>query len=132
MLSAQELEPPVDLQEAAGRLEAADSKSLGLFALGLDDNRTTFLPGQRVEGQLSLSLRQPALVQLLRIRFTGFISTHVHRKDKNLIDSSSTATLFKDLQTCIGTSSAPNIRPVFSLVLYCMSISLVKHINFPC
>lgn len=78
------------------------NKSLTLFELGLDDNKSIYLPGQRVDGQLSISLSQDCPVQLLRIRFTGFISTHLFRSESTLVDSPSTATLFKDLQTCIG------------------------------
>ncbi|KAJ3387021.1 hypothetical protein HDU92_002166 [Lobulomyces angularis] len=78
-----------------------DDDALTMFELGIDNERTIFLPGQSLDGQISLSLSSPVEVTLLRIRFTGFISTHNY-KSESLNENNSTATLFKDLQTCVG------------------------------
>lgn len=47
------------------------------FAILLDHARTIFMPGQKVEGHLVLSLAAPCDVKLLRIRFCGIVQTQV-------------------------------------------------------
>ena len=77
-------------------------KSCSLFELGLEDNKTTFLPGQRVAGQLALKLTRETSVQLLRIRFIGYISSN-KKQSIEFYESSETAMLFNDVVVLHGS-----------------------------
>jgi hypothetical protein len=54
------------------------------FEIHMDDNRNLFIPGQKVEGHISLLLGQSTKVQRLRIRFYGKVITHLHRTEEGL------------------------------------------------
>ncbi|KAJ3096652.1 Arrestin domain-containing protein 4 [Phlyctochytrium planicorne] len=76
---------------------------ISLFEIGLDDNRTIFLPGQRLEGHVCLNVTEPITVRILRVRFSGTVSTRLSRKEHSLSSGSSTTVLFKELQTMLGS-----------------------------
>ncbi|KAJ3120422.1 Arrestin domain-containing protein 4 [Nowakowskiella sp. JEL0407] len=75
------------------------------FSVYLDNNRTVFLPGQRIEGSARVHLTEPVKVKLLRMRFTGYICTSPHKGDTELLSkSSSFLTIFKELHTAVGSA----------------------------
>ncbi|TPX36925.1 hypothetical protein SmJEL517_g00938 [Synchytrium microbalum] len=75
------------------------------FSLEMDDNRTVFLPGQRVEGHVALNLLGSAEVRILQIRFTGYILTRLYKTDTNISAHSASITLFRDVQAMIAAPS---------------------------
>ncbi|KND02924.1 uncharacterized protein SPPG_02005 [Spizellomyces punctatus DAOM BR117] len=90
------------------------SKSLLDFSLHLDENRTIFTPGQKVEGHLLVSFSIPSEVKLLRIRFTGVVQTQLYKSDNSSLTSqnTSTVTLFKEIQTFCGSAVPGEIPEV--------------------
>lgn len=56
---------------------------LSQFDVQLADNKTTFLPGQRIEGFVSVKLNTPFDIRLLRVRFCGVVATHLQKADKS-------------------------------------------------
>lgn len=109
--SALSLSPPGPSNAVPGPTEASASlppvqgKTLELFTLSLDDGKTIYLPGQRVEGTLSLSFSTPTPVKLLRVRITGLIGTQMTKNDVSLSNHLSSLILFKDLANLGGTGT---------------------------
>ena len=84
-------------------------KFVKLFEVQLDNNRTIYIPGQRVEGHVALTLAQPLLVKMLRIRFTGKVVTNLYKKDY-MVNESSSITMFKNHDFLVGDSTR---KPIF-------------------
>jgi hypothetical protein len=74
---------------------------LAHFEIEMDNERTCFIPGQRVEGIVSLILNEPAQVFRIRIRFYGKTITNLH-KNPGIMNESSTVTMFKDYSYLLG------------------------------
>ncbi|KAI9008399.1 hypothetical protein BC832DRAFT_423010 [Gaertneriomyces semiglobifer] len=66
------------------------------------ENRTIFMPGQKVEGHLILSASHTVDIKLLRIRFSGIVQAQLYKNDTS--QNVSTMTLFKEIQTFIGSA----------------------------
>ncbi|KAJ3180145.1 Arrestin domain-containing protein 1 [Gaertneriomyces sp. JEL0708] len=66
------------------------------------ENRTIFMPGQKVEGHLILSASHAVDIKLLRIRFSGIVQAQLYKNDTS--QNVSTMTLFKEIQTYIGSA----------------------------
>ncbi len=49
------------------------------FEIHLDDNRTLFLPGQKIEGHVALKMDDELVVTTLKIRFTGKVITYLQK-----------------------------------------------------
>ncbi|TPX58157.1 hypothetical protein SpCBS45565_g08062 [Spizellomyces sp. 'palustris'] len=100
------LNPAMNGAEGAERQRRKKTtKSLLDFSLHLDENRTIFTPGQKVEGHLLVSFSVPSEVKLLRIRFTGVVQTQLYKSDNSLTSqNTSTVTLFKEIQTFCGSA----------------------------
>ncbi|KAJ3213817.1 hypothetical protein HDU67_002411 [Dinochytrium kinnereticum] len=77
-------------------------KTVSQFDIGLDNNRTTFVPGQRIEGHVSLTLTEHTPIRMLRLRFLGKVTTRTSRKEHFLSSASSVNVFFKELQTILG------------------------------
>jgi hypothetical protein len=82
------------------------------FTVTLDNSRTIYLPGQRVEGVVSISFKRPTSVRLLRVRISGHISTQLSKHDVSPTNVLSLMTLFKDICNLgeTGTSENPLIE----------------------
>ncbi|KAJ3324421.1 Coiled-coil domain-containing protein 17 [Boothiomyces sp. JEL0866] len=73
-----------------------------VFELQFDNQRTLFLPGQKVEGFVSLKLGAKTNITLLRVRFTGKVITHLQKGNAGISNENSTITMFKDFTNLIG------------------------------
>ncbi|KAI8811430.1 hypothetical protein BJ742DRAFT_674812, partial [Cladochytrium replicatum] len=84
------------------------TKTVTRFDLQVEGNKTVFLPGEHVDGQITLSLCAATDVKLVRVRFAGYI---VANKRRQVVPSDTTATIFKELHTYIGSdvSSDPQV-----------------------
>ncbi|KAJ3329315.1 Arrestin domain-containing protein 4 [Blyttiomyces sp. JEL0837] len=96
---------------------------VSLFKIALDGNRTIFMPGQRVE--------VPAITRLLRVRFTGTVSTRVYKDEHTMMNTTSSVILFKEMTTLSGSLNVqdPNevLQPgeyVFPFTFRMPSVSL--------
>jgi hypothetical protein len=83
--------------------------SISNFEIQLADNRTVWIPGQRLEGFIALTTTKPIEVQLLRVRFVGKVATFLTKSeakylanDFSITNESSTVTLFKDFTNLVG------------------------------
>jgi hypothetical protein len=83
--------------------------SITNFEIQLADNRTVWIPGQRLEGFIALTTTKPIEVQLLRVRFVGKVATFLTKSeakylpnDFSITNESSTITLFKDFTNLVG------------------------------
>lgn len=63
-----------------------------VFEIHFDDNRTTFVPGQKIEGFIVFNVLERVKLSTLKIKFTGIIST----KNEGLTNETSTITMFKE------------------------------------
>ncbi|KAL2913972.1 hypothetical protein HK105_206563 [Polyrhizophydium stewartii] len=119
--SPPEAAQPPNILRAARHLSrrAASSTSLGAaflkqqqnallgFTVQLDDNKTTFVPGQRIEGHVALSLQLPCEVKLLRVRFTGCVVTHIQkRRSGSSNDHNSAFYIFKEIYNLLGSGQS--------------------------
>ncbi|KAH6602628.1 hypothetical protein BASA61_000961 [Batrachochytrium salamandrivorans] len=96
------------------RASLARQPSIESFSIHLDEDRTTFLPGQRIDGHVRLSLTHLCKIKLLRVRFTGLIVTHTQKRrngKSNSNDQQSVVFLFREIFNHIG-STQPNDSPV--------------------
>ncbi|KAI8588868.1 hypothetical protein BDZ88DRAFT_396686 [Geranomyces variabilis] len=74
------------------------------FAIEVDDDKTTFMPGQQIKGRVVLALEDMCSIKLLRIRFSGIVQTQLYKTETSVTNqNTSTITLFKELETFIGT-----------------------------
>ncbi|KAJ3261339.1 Arrestin domain-containing protein 4 [Boothiomyces macroporosus] len=73
-----------------------------VFELQFDNQRTLFLPGQKVEGFVNLQLSAPTNITLLRARITGKVTTHLQKGNAGISNENSTITMFKDFNNLIG------------------------------
>ena len=78
------------------------------FTVTLDNSRTIYLPGQRVEGVVSISFKHPTAVRLLRVRISGHISTQLSKHDVSPTNVLSLMTLFKDVCNLGETGTSEN------------------------
>jgi hypothetical protein len=87
--------------------------SITNFEIQLDNNRTCFIPGQKVEGFISLDISKPILVELLRVRIVGKVSTFLSsnggdsQNELSIVNETSTLTLFKDFTNLVGDLTDP-------------------------
>jgi hypothetical protein len=72
------------------------------FNIHLDNNRTIFIPGQKVEGHLSLILNSPIKVHFIKVKFTGKVLTKAQQYEKVITNETSSITLFKDNTNVLG------------------------------
>ncbi|KAJ3087655.1 hypothetical protein HDU96_004406, partial [Phlyctochytrium bullatum] len=77
-------------------------KKIAQFVVGFDNNRTIFMPGQRVEGHVSLSLNEPIVVRILRLRFAGTVMTRTSKNENSISAATTTTVIFKELSTVLG------------------------------
>ncbi|KAI8852364.1 hypothetical protein BC829DRAFT_440786 [Chytridium lagenaria] len=99
------------LQFVTDRLRRS-RKRISQFEIGLDDNRTIFMPGQRIDGYVSLRVVQPIIVRILRLRFSGTVTTRMSRKENSISSASSTTVIFKELQTVLGSAGEEERIPL--------------------
>ena len=79
--------------------------SLEMFTIELDNNRTIYLPGQRIEGHVGLSFNLPTKVKLIRVRVSGIICTQVYKNSSAAGNQLSSMVLFKDYVNLGGTGN---------------------------
>ena len=84
-------------------------KFVKMLELQLDNNRTIYIPGQKVEGHVALALSRPLIVKYLKIRFQGKVVTNLYKKDL-IVNESSSVTMFKNHEYLLGDSTN---KPVF-------------------
>ncbi|RKO82865.1 hypothetical protein BDK51DRAFT_15298, partial [Blyttiomyces helicus] len=72
-------------------------------------------------GHVALDFTVPSYVKLVRVRFSGYVQTHMYKGEVGLSgQNTSTVTLFKDIQTLLGTNgiaSEPVLLPTGVLAL---------------
>ncbi|KAJ3276247.1 hypothetical protein HDV01_005695 [Terramyces sp. JEL0728] len=85
--------------------------AVGVFELQFDNQRTLFLPGQKVEGFVNLNLTANTNITLLRVRLTGKVVTHLQKGNAGLSNENSTITMFKDFTNLVGDGNM-NTMPV--------------------
>ena len=78
----EETQPDRSLFRLHGRSRSSSAAKnvVTAFELQLDQNKTTFLPGQRIDGHVGLSISSECSVKLLRVRFSGLISTYTNKR----------------------------------------------------
>jgi len=81
-------------------------KGISQFEIHIDNERTTFLPGQKVEGYVALKLDEPLALSTLKIRFTGKVSTYLQRNNSGIANEHSTVTMFKELTNLLLDNGA--------------------------
>jgi Arrestin (or S-antigen), N-terminal domain len=85
-------------------------KGISRFEIHIENDRTTFLPGQKVEGFIALKLDEEMALSTLKIRFTGKVITYLQRTNSGIANENSTVTMFKDftnfLEGVVPTLSA--------------------------
>lgn len=98
--------PSTASNRSLSSLFAAKNKpSLELFNIELDNNRTIYLPGQRIEGHVAVSFSELTMVKLLRVRVSGSISTQVYKNSSSSGNQLSCMTLFKDYVNLGGSGN---------------------------
>lgn len=78
---------------------------LELFNIELDNNRTIYLPGQRIEGHVAIGFSSSTRVKLIRVRVSGTISTQVYKNSSAAGNQLSSMVLFKDYVNLGGTGN---------------------------
>lgn len=78
---------------------------LEIFNLELDNNRTIYLPGQRIEGHVSVGFNELTKVKLIRVRVSGSIITQVYKNSSASGNQLSSMVLFKDYVNLGGTGN---------------------------
>lgn len=83
-------------------------KQVTQFEVHFDNERTLFIPGQKIEGYVALALNSSLDINHLRIRFYGKVVTHLHKSDDGyallirIANENSTITMFKDFNDLVG------------------------------
>ncbi|KAJ3209388.1 hypothetical protein HDU67_006214 [Dinochytrium kinnereticum] len=96
--------PPMNPPIPAYRRIGHGRKRITQFEIGFDNNRTIFMPGQRIEGHVFLTVKERVVIRILRLRFSGSISTRMSRKENSMTSGSTTTVLFKELMTVLGAA----------------------------
>ena len=52
------------------------------FEIHFDDNRTIFIPGQKIEGYIVLTVTETVRLSILKIKFNGLISTYLAKNNE--------------------------------------------------
>lgn len=52
------------------------------FEIHFDDNRTIFIPGQKIEGYIVLNVTETVRLSVLKVKFTGLISTYLAKNNE--------------------------------------------------
>ncbi|XJO78665.1 hypothetical protein BDV3_003070 [Batrachochytrium dendrobatidis] len=112
----EETQPDRSLFRLHGRSRSSSAAKnvVTAFELQLDQNKTTFLPGQRIDGHVGLSISSECSVKLLRVRFSGLISTYTNKRKNrkpNTDDQQSIVFLFREIFNHLG-SGQPGHPPV--------------------
>ncbi|KAJ1529012.1 hypothetical protein HK096_009718, partial [Nowakowskiella sp. JEL0078] len=89
-------------------------KVITKFCIELNNNRTVFLPGQKVEGNAKLHLSTSVKLKLIRLRFSGSVLSSLCKDTSSLSRSTSFLTIFKDMLTVLGSAvlSDPEVEIV--------------------
>ena len=93
--------------------------------LQIDNDKTTFLPGQRIQGHISIN---PATVKLLRVKFTGTVSTCISRTE-----STQAICLFKEIFNLLQDTrlEQEQVYPfMFRIPPTCLPCSFTVHYSF--
>ncbi|KAH6571852.1 hypothetical protein BASA60_006936, partial [Batrachochytrium salamandrivorans] len=111
------------------RASLARQPSIESFSIHLDEDRTTFLPGQRIDGHVRLSLTHLCKIKLLRVRFTGLIVTHTQKRrngKSNSNDQQSVVFLFREIFITLGVRSQMILQSILMLLI------IYFHFRFVC
>ena len=84
-------------------------KGISQFEIHIDNNRTTFLPGQKVEGHVALKLDEELALSTLKVRFTGKVMTYLQRSNSGIANENSTVTMFKDFTNFLEESTSSTV-----------------------
>ncbi|KAI9106175.1 hypothetical protein DFS34DRAFT_602480 [Phlyctochytrium arcticum] len=106
-----QLDPPV-IQQSSHHQQVPDRQSssnrrrqVTKLTIHIEEDRTIFTPGQRVEGHLVLDLPMAFDIKLLRVRFAGTVQTQLYKADSSIAaQNASNICLFKEIQTFIGSA----------------------------
>ncbi|KAI8916432.1 immunoglobulin E-set [Gorgonomyces haynaldii] len=79
----------------------------------LDMQKTTFLPGQTIQGHVSLDLAQEQSIQHLKVKFLGQVTTTVLLDKRNDTQQYSSVTLFRDSETWIEDTTHLHGQHIF-------------------
>ena len=56
--------------------------ALVVFDIKFDNNRTLFVPGQKIEGFIVLTLKETVKLSVLKLKFNGIISTYISKNNE--------------------------------------------------
>ena len=76
----------------------------------IQNDRRIYIPGQRVEGHIAITLAEPTQIKQLKLKFQGLVKTQLYIK--SIFNESSSIQMFKNIELLIGN---PDKTPI----LYC-------------